>query len=48
MQVESEARWDAIATTDVCHRWWAYMAEFMETKDGKPAATDLREVFFLK
>jgi len=47
VEIESVERWDAIATTDVCKRWWVYMEPFMETADGKPAATELREVFFL-
>lgn len=47
-EVESEERWAAIADTDVCQRWWAYMQELMDTHtDGSPVSTDLREVFHL-
>ena len=48
VEIESGERWDAIAMTDVCQRWWAYMKEFVVFgADGKPAATPLTEVFFL-
>jgi L-rhamnose mutarotase len=48
VQVEDEARWAAIAETEVCRRWWAYMRDIMDTDDaGRPLATELREVFFL-
>jgi len=47
-EIEDEARWNAIATTDVCRRWWAHMAAVMETNlDASPKATPLREVFHL-
>ena len=28
-EIESEARWQAIAATDVCRRWWRHMSEIM-------------------
>ena len=47
-EIEDEARWNAIAATDVCRRWWAHMAAVMETNpDASPKATPLREVFHL-
>jgi L-rhamnose mutarotase len=30
-EIESEAKWEAIASTEVCQRWWAHMASKMET-----------------
>jgi L-rhamnose mutarotase len=49
VEIESEARWDAIATTEMCQRWWKFMAPLMETDDaGRPKAEAAREVFFLK
>jgi L-rhamnose mutarotase len=48
VEVESEARWDEIATTDVCRRWWHYMREIMPANaDDSPVSRDLREVFHL-
>lgn len=47
-EIESEARWQAIAQTEVCRRWWKYMAELMETHpDNQPVSAELREVFHL-
>ena len=43
-----EERWDAIAATDVCRRWWRYMSEVMPAKpDGEPLSRPLPEVFHL-
>ena len=48
VEIEDEARWNAIAQTDVCQRWWAHMADIMPTNaDASPVATDLEEVFHL-
>lgn len=47
-EVEDEARWQAIATTDVCRRWWRHMREIMPANpDDSPIAGDLREVFHI-
>jgi L-rhamnose mutarotase len=48
VEVESEERWNAIAATDVCRRWWRYMSELMPSKpDGEPVTQPLPEVFHL-
>ncbi len=48
VEIESEERWDAIAATDVCRRWWRYMSELMPSKpDGEPVSRPLPEVFHL-
>ena len=48
VEIESEARWDAIARTDVCRRWWRHMADIMETNpDASPTTRVLTEVFHL-
>lgn len=47
-EIESEERWVAIATTEVCRRWWRHMREIMPTHpDDSPWSRDLREVFHL-
>jgi L-rhamnose mutarotase len=46
--VEDEARWRAIAQTDVCRRWWRHMADVMPSNpDSSPVSRELREVFNL-
>lgn len=48
VEIEDEARWDAIAQTDVCRRWWRYMREIMPSNDDdSPRSAPLREVFRL-
>ncbi|TXF86329.1 L-rhamnose mutarotase [Neolewinella aurantiaca] len=47
-EIESEERWAAIATTEVCRRWWESMAPLMRTnEDNSPETRSLREVFHL-
>ena len=48
-EVEDEARWNAIASTDVCRRWWRHMRELMPHEpDDRPVARDLTEVFHIQ
>ncbi len=48
VEFESEARWAAVAGTDVCRRWWQMMRDVMPSNpDGSPVARDLRQVFHL-
>lgn len=48
VEVEDEARWDAIAKTSVCRRWWTHMRDIMPTNpDDSPRSVPLREVFHL-
>ncbi len=48
-EIESEERWAAIASTDVCKRWWKHMGEVMPwNPDHSPVASGLREVFHIE
>jgi L-rhamnose mutarotase len=47
-EIEDEDRWAAIAQTDACRRWWAYMRELMPSNpDNSPVSVGLREVFHI-
>ena len=47
-EIEDEAQWNAIAQTDACQRWWAYMRDIMPSNpDNSPISVPLREVFHL-
>ena len=47
-EIESEERWQAIASTPQCRRWWAHMSELMPVnEDQSPRSVALREVFYL-
>mgnify|MGYP001268997764 CR=1 FL=1 len=47
-EIEDEARWNAIARTEVCRRWWQHMGDIMPSNpDHSPVARGLDEVFHL-
>jgi L-rhamnose mutarotase len=47
-EIESEERWAAIASTEVCRRWWQHMRDVMPANpDHSPKSVPLREVFRL-
>lgn len=47
-EIESEERWFAIAATDECRRWWAFMKDIMPSNaDNSPVSVELKEVFHL-
>ena len=48
VEIEDEARWAAIAQTEVCQRWWKFMGDIMPSNaDHSPVARELKEVFHL-
>lgn len=49
VEFENQAQWDAVAKTDVCRRWWAYMKDIMPSNtDNSPVSKELKEVFHMK
>jgi len=48
VEIDDEAKWNAIAQTDICKRWWAYMKDVMPSNPhNSPVAAELREVFHI-
>ena len=48
IELEDEDKWNKSADTEVCRKWWHYMADIMETNpDESPVSTDLKKVFHL-
>jgi L-rhamnose mutarotase len=48
VEIEDEGRWQAIARTEVCQRWWAHMSDIMPANaDNSPVAREVREMFHL-
>jgi len=48
VEIEDDARWDAIAQTPICRKWWTYMKDLMPSHpDHSPKSVELREVFHL-
>ena len=47
--IESEEKWGAVAQTEICRKWWAYMKDIMESnEDNSPKSWPLQEVFYLE
>jgi L-rhamnose mutarotase len=48
-EIEDDARWEAIAGTAVCKKWWEQMQDLMPTNpDRSPVSRELREVFHIE
>jgi L-rhamnose mutarotase len=48
-EIEDADQWQSIAKTDVCQRWWDYMAPIMAVNDDdSPKTTKLDEVFHIE
>jgi L-rhamnose mutarotase len=48
VEIENEARWNAIAQTPICKKWWAHMKDLMPSNpDNSPKSLELREVFHI-
>jgi L-rhamnose mutarotase len=48
VEIEDEARWNAIAQTPICKKWWAHMKDLMPSNpDNSPKSVELREVFHI-
>lgn len=48
VEIENEKKWNEMAKTEICQKWWAFMEPLMETNpDNSPVAIELTEVFHL-
>ncbi|NJD11693.1 MAG: L-rhamnose mutarotase [Gemmatimonadetes bacterium] len=48
-EVDSLSAWEAVAETEVCRRWWRYMAPLMTVNDDlSPTTRALDEVFHIE
>lgn len=48
VEIESEARWNAVADTAICQQWWAYMQDIMPSNpDNSPVSVELTDMFYL-
>ena len=47
-EIESLEKWQAVAKTEICRKWWNSMAPLMPSNpDSSPVASDLEEVFHI-
>ncbi len=48
-EIEDLKKWEEVANTEVCQKWWVYMAPLMEVNEDKsPVSKDLIEVFHIE
>jgi L-rhamnose mutarotase len=48
LEVENTELWNKTAETEICKKWWAFMADIMDTNpDNSPVAIDFKEMFHL-
>ena len=48
-EIEDLKKWEEIANTEICQKWWIYMAPLMEVNEDKsPVSKDLIEVFHIE
>jgi L-rhamnose mutarotase len=49
VEFEDQAKWDAVAQTAICQKWWAYMKDMMPSNpDNSPISTEIKEVFHIE
>ncbi|MFC0270392.1 L-rhamnose mutarotase [Metabacillus herbersteinensis] len=49
LEIESEEKWQQMAETAICKKWWKYMEPLMKTNpDNSPVSIKLEEVFYIK
>lgn len=49
IELEDEKLWSKSADTEICKKWWHFMADIMETNaDESPVSVDLTPVFYLE
>lgn len=49
VEISSQEKWDNIAETEICKKWWHYMKDIMKTnQDNSPESTELTSVFFME
>ncbi|MBQ2882050.1 MAG: L-rhamnose mutarotase [Clostridia bacterium] len=48
IEIDDPEKWDSSADTEICRKWWHFMADIMETNpDESPVSVDLKTVFHL-
>lgn len=49
IELDDETLWDKSSDTEICRKWWDYMADIMETNnDNSPISVDLSKMFYLE
>ena len=49
LSIENESRMDELPKTEIMKKWWAHMADIMETnRDNSPVSVSLKDVFYMR
>jgi L-rhamnose mutarotase len=49
VEIESVDRWNSIAQTEICRKWWKHMRDIMPSNpDNSPISLELEDVFHLE
>jgi len=49
VEIENEQKWNEVANTEVCQKWWRFMEDIMKTNaDHSPVVTTLHPVFYMQ
>ncbi|WP_299665993.1 L-rhamnose mutarotase [uncultured Polaribacter sp.] len=47
-ELKDEQKWQEIANTTICRKWWSFMADCMETNpDNSPKSSNLEAIFHI-
>lgn len=48
IELQSEELWAKSSDTEICRKWWDFMADIMDTnEDNSPVSIDLKPVFHM-
>lgn len=48
-EIDDETKWNAIARTPECRKWWAHMRDLMPSNaDNSPRSVEVREMFHIE
>lgn len=49
VEVKDKETYESFSNTEICKKWWEYMAPLMKTNvDNSPISKSLRQVFYLE
>jgi len=48
VEIEDQEKWNKIAETQICRKWWKFMKDVMPSNpDNSPKSKELRQVFHI-
>jgi len=48
VEIEDQEKWNRIAETQICRKWWKFMKDIMPSNpDNSPKSKELKQVFHI-